>query len=454
MEYSKNSGVLSVSQLTQSIKTSLELQYRFIHIQGEISNLRIPYSGHIYFTLKDKNAQIRAVMFKGQTKYLLQQLEDGQSVVCHGRLSVYEPRGEYQIIVDTVDFAGAGNLQIQFEKLKRDLSNEGLFSAEIKRSLPPFPEHIVLITSPTGAAVHDFLKVVEKRGFWGKISIMPVAVQGKKASQEISDAIDTVCSSLDADIVVLLRGGGSLEDLWPFNEERTARAIYGATLPIVTGVGHETDYTIADMCADVHAHTPTAAAEAIITDSGLLRENFMMYKHSLTGSIRKTITNHEESVYYLRKSMGNLDLYFANFTLRLDYKISSMMNSARSFIESSSANLQNVTKKLLHQAPLNKITIQELKLKHLRGDLSNAFATILKQNEERLGRQAALLDSVSPLSILARGYLIVRKVDDATGEKEIVSNDDQVRKGDMVDVVLHKGELECEVVGKKDGRPS
>lgn len=451
MRYENNSGVISVSELTQSIKTILELQYRFIHIQGEISNLRVPYSGHIYFTLKDEAAQIRAVMFKGQTKYLLKPLKDGQKIICHGRISVYEPRGEYQIIVDTVDFAGAGNLQLQFETLKRKLSEQGLFNRDTKKTLPPYPEHIAIITSPTGAAIHDFLKVAKKREYWGKISVFPVVVQGNKASSEISAAIEKVSSTLVPDLIVLLRGGGSLEDLWPFNEENTAIAIHKASIPVVTGIGHETDYTIADMCADVHAHTPTAAAELIIADSKVLLEHFQTQKRSLTQSIKKKMTEYDDTVRSLRRIMGNLNLYLSNYTLKLDYTLSSMVNSARSLIETSSVNLNKTLEKLLHQAPLNKITLQEMKLAHLRSELSDAQLNILHRNEERLGRQAVLLDSVSPLSILARGYSIVNKADTETSRKEIISSSTQVKKGEIVDVVLHQGSLECEVLNKKDG---
>ncbi len=451
MKYEKNSGVLSVTELTHSIKTSLELQYRFIHIQGEISNLRVPYSGHIYFTLKDSTAQIRAVMFKGQTKYLFKELEDGQEIICHGRLSVYEPRGEYQIIVDTVDFAGAGNLQIQFEKLKKVLAEEGLFNRENKKPLPPFPEHIVIITSPTGAAIRDFLKVAKKRHFWGKISIFPVVVQGKNASAEISSAIEKVCSSINADLIVLIRGGGSLEDLWPFNEERMARAIHLASIPIVTGIGHDTDYTIADMCADIHAHTPTAAAEITVADSEMLREYFQTRRRSLVRSIEKRITDYEDTILALRRIIGNLTLYLSNYTIKLDYALFSLVNSARSFVATSSANLNNALDKLLHQAPLNKITIQEMKLAYLRTELSDAQRNILRRNEERLGKLAALLDSVSPLGVLARGYSIVDKEDKATGKRKIVSSSTQVEKGDMVNIILHRGRLGCKIIEKKDG---
>lgn len=451
MEPVKNKSVLTVSELTQSIKTSLELQFRFIHIQGEISNLRIPYSGHMYFTLKDNSAQIRCVLFKGQAKYLQRQLEEGLSIICHGRLSVYEVRGEYQIIADTIDFAGAGNLQLQFEKLKRKLADEGLFARERKKIVPAFPEHIVVVTSATGAAIRDFLKVSKQRKYWGKISIFPVAVQGSKSAGEIAQAIDMVCGAIDADLLVLLRGGGSLEDLWSFNEEETARAIFRATIPVVTGIGHDTDFTIADMCADLHTHTPTAAAEAVFADSGVLSENLADYKNSLIRCIGKLIAGHEESIIALRRIMGSLDLYLANFTLKLDYNVSGLVNAMEELVTSSKTKIDGLRRRLEYNAPLTAIRFQEIALAHHRSTLMDAFQHTLQQYEQRLASQAALLDSVSPLSVLARGYSIVSKTNKDTQEKEIILAESQVEKGEKIDVQLHQGRLECQVIDKKSG---
>ncbi|MDJ0624658.1 MAG: exodeoxyribonuclease VII large subunit, partial [Desulfocapsaceae bacterium] len=369
------------------------------------------------------------------------------------RLSVYEVRGEYQIIVDTVDFAGAGNLQLEFEKLKRKLAEEGLFGRESKKSIPAFPEHIVVITSATGAAIRDFLKVATQRKYWGKIDIFPVAVQGNKSAEEISQAIDTICQSIDADLLILLRGGGSLEDLWSFNEEITARAIYQATIPIVTGIGHDTDYTIADMCADLHTHTPTAAAEAVIADSRVLREDLCEYKHSLIRSIGKRVSDHEEAIMALRRIMGNLDLYLANFTLRLDYKISALVSALQNFITSSTIKIDGFRKRLEFNAPLTGIRFQELELAHRRTKLIDAFQQLLHQYERRLAGQAALLDSVSPLSVLARGYSIVSRTDKDSQKKEIILKEVQVEKGEKIDVQLHQGRLKCQVIDKQSESP-
>lgn len=450
MNIGETGSILSVTELTQSIKNSLELQYRFIHIQGEVSNLRTPYSGHSYFTLKDTSAQIRAVLFKNQKKFLQSPLKEGQKIICHGRLSVYMVRGEYQIIVDTIDLAGLGSLQVQFEKLKRTLAEEGLFDQQRKKRIPPFPDHIIVITSSTGAAVHDFLKIAAKRNFWGKISILPVAVQGRQSSSEIAAALRELDDIIDADIAVVLRGGGSLEDLWSFNEEQTARAISQTDTPVVTGIGHETDYTIADMCADLHTHTPTAAAEAIVPDAGVIAEKVLHYKKALLENMTHTIEEHEEAVHGLRRVMGNLDLFLANHSLKLDYRFSSLLNAGRRKIEASCLRLENVSKKLHHQAPLNTISIQRQKLETLQRELPAKLGRLLEKKEEHLARQAALLDSVSPLSILARGYAIVQKNEGDRQQNSVISAADQVKEGEIVDIRLHRGKLQCEVIQKEE----
>ena len=261
------STVYSVSALTRELKNLVESKYRFIQVQGEVSNLKRPYSGHSYFTLKDDRAQLRAVLFKGNSRYLQKPIEDGQQVICHGRISIYEPRGDYQLIVDTVDFQGSGLLQVKFEELKKKLAAEGLFDPDKKQPVQKFPREIVLVTSPTGAAVHDFLKIWRKRDVPCNILLFPVRVQGSGAADEISQAITTVNKHFpQVDCIVMCRGGGSLEDLWAFNEEVVARSIAESRLPVVSAIGHEIDFTISDFCADIRAATPTAAAEQLIPD--------------------------------------------------------------------------------------------------------------------------------------------------------------------------------------------
>ena len=267
-----NQKIFSVSELTGTIKRMLEGRFPFVHVAGEISNLRQPGSGHLYFTLKDDRAQIKAVLFKMQQRYLEKPPKNGQMVICRGRLSVYEPRGDYQLIVDALDLHGAGELQIAFEQLKRKLAEEGIFDQSVKKELPPLPRHITLVTSPTGAAVHDFIRIAQNRFPQARISVYPVAVQGDTAAKEIRQAIIDINDHLDTDIIVLCRGGGSIEDLWAFNDEQLARAIYASVVPVVSAVGHEVDVTIADFAADLRAPTPSGAAEMILPDSSGLAD--------------------------------------------------------------------------------------------------------------------------------------------------------------------------------------
>ena len=263
--------VLTVSELNESIRLLLEAQYPFISVGGEISNLHKPYSGHCYFTLKDSGAQIRAVLFKMQQRYLSRFPKDGDHVVCRGRISVYEPRGEYQLIVDTIDHQGAGALQLAFEQLKQRLATEGLFDEHRKRRPPGFPGHITLVTSPRGAAVHDFIHIANRRCPMVRIAVYPVAVQGEQASAEMIRALEEINARVATDLIVLCRGGGSIEDLWAFNDEHLARAIRRSAVPVVSAVGHEIDFTIADFAADLRAPTPSAAAELLTPDSAALR---------------------------------------------------------------------------------------------------------------------------------------------------------------------------------------
>ncbi len=410
----------------------------------------MPYSGHVYFTLKDSGAQIRAVLFKGQQKYLTTPLEEGKSIICHGRLSVYEARGEYQIIVDTVDCTGAGELQLRFEQLKKRLADQGLFLLENKKKIPAFPEHIVVITSPTGAAIHDFLKISSTRKFWGTVSILPVSVQGKNAAAEIIEAIQRANTMKNIDCAVLLRGGGSLEDLWSFNEEDIALAIHRSILPIVTGIGHETDLTIADLCADLHTHTPTAAAEAIIPDNDTLQEIFQKHTKQLSRNIIHLLDRKSEKVTSLRRIMGNLELFLANYSLKLDYQISALIQYTVQILSARQAQVAKATAKLENEAPLNKMVIQEQKLSHFHSRLINGCKRTIERNEEKLAKQAALLDSVSPLSVLARGYSIVSSGKSLSQKKKIISSATQVRQGDTIDIQLYRGTLQCEVLSKDD----
>ncbi len=439
--------IYSVSSLTKELKAIVEARYRFIKVQGEISNLTQPFSGHSYFTLKDADAQIRTVLFKGQARYLEKPIENGQQVICHGRLSIYEPRGDYQLIVDSVDFRGSGLLQLKFEKLKQMLHDQGLFDSSLKQSLPLFPEKIILITSPSGAAVHDFLKIWRKRSFPVTINIFPVRVQGMEAAGEISAALEFINRKIpETDAVVLCRGGGSLEDLWPFNEEILARAIHHSSIPVVSAIGHEIDFTISDFCADLRAPTPTAAAEILIPDGLELRKQINRI-HTMIGRIMLSkLEDHQYQIEQNRRLLGDMDSIFTHSSLRLDHaeqKLVSLMDNRLRKFEDLCATLSLRLKK---SSPKEKMQSQTQRLQFAMEKMSSLINRNLEGKEASLLQQATLLDAVSPLATMARGYSISSKIDSISGKKTLLRDIDQLKIDDRIEVRLHRGKVECGVI--------
>ncbi len=443
--------IRTVSQLTAEIKTLLENNFRFVAVSGEISNLKTPFSGHHYFTLKDSGAQLRAVLFKGQQRYLLEKLRDGQQVVCRGRISLYEPRGDYQLIVDTVDQYGVGVLQIKFAALKKKLAEEGLFDPQHKQPLPDFPRRIVVISSPTGAAIHDFLKICRKRATVAHIQILPVAVQGETAAPAIARAIATVNSRIPCDLLILCRGGGSIEDLWAFNEECVARAIFASRIPVVTGIGHETDTTIADLCADMRAPTPTGAAELVIPDTSRLRQQVQTAAERLKRSVLLQIADAERMLEGQWRHLLRFPSTVESLAFRLDPAIARFYRAADLSLQNRRNQLERLVSRLEHQAPLARIAYRTQTVQHLQRELKRLMWSILRSCEDRLARSSALLQGVSPLSTLSRGYAIVQRRDPVSGERETVSDSTQVSLGDRLDVLLHKGKLLCEVLRAEKG---
>ncbi len=372
-------AILTVSQISRSIRNLLEGEFRFVRVSGEISNLSRPYSGHSYFTLKDEGAQLRAVLFKGQQRFLTEEVRDGRQVVCHGRISVYEQRGDYQLIVDTIDFHGAGLLQLQFEELKRRLAAEGLFDEERKKLIPAFPKNITLITSPTGAAVHDFLKIWRNRGWGANIQIFPVRVQGAGAAEEIAKAIarinriKTTDTGLRPDIIVLCRGGGSLEDLWAFNEECVARAIAGSTLPIVSAIGHEVDFTIADFCADLRAPTPTSAAEQILPDHARVQSQILLCKRQLATLLLQKINDYSRQVSQNKRLLGDLGMTLSHLTLQIDHHTSRLTHSLEKLLQEQTLRLERTLSRLQRQSPAARVAIQTERLRHASENCASRY---------------------------------------------------------------------------------
>ena len=436
--------VHTVSELTESLTFVLENEFPFVAISGEISNLRKPFSGHLYFTLKDSQAQIRCVLFKNQQRYLKNPLKEGAKVICKGRISVYKQRGEYQIIVDHVSTEGIGNLQLQFEQLKEKLLREGLFAPENKKSIPPLVRKICLITSPTGAAVHDFLKKALDRFPGLEVEILPAAVQGEKAAQEIIEQISAANKRGWADVIILTRGGGSLEDLASFNDENLARAIHSSTLPLVAAIGHEVDFTIADLVADHRSPTPTAAAEEVVFDYNQVQSQICSLEQRMATALTTGLQINKNRLEILEKHLEDPRKIIANFRLKIDHLT---LNTTHLFSHKLNEDLKRYElhrQKLIAQSPERKIVAQQTRCHTLVSRLNHQLKEKLQTCREQLTNNASRLDTLSPLAVLGRGYALA-----TTEEQKIIRSVQQVEDGDLINVRVEDGILKGVVKERK-----
>ncbi|MFO7606998.1 MAG: exodeoxyribonuclease VII large subunit [Desulfurivibrionaceae bacterium] len=437
--------IQSVSELTRSIRGLLETQFSFVTVTGEISNLRKPYSGHLYFTLKDQDAQLRAVLFKQQQRYMDIRPENGQQVICRGRVSVYEPRGEYQLLIDSMEAQGEGRLQIAFEQLKIALEREGLFEQSIKKPLPFLPDKVSLITSPQGAAVHDFLRMAENRYPGLPIEIIPVRVQGEGAGAEISKALDFLNQQQGTDVIVLCRGGGSLEDLWAFNEESLARAIYASKIPVVSAIGHEIDFTISDFVADYRAATPSAAAEAVIPDKKALQQRIRRAEYNLSSNLTRITDRYRFRVDTRKRMLGDPSLLLANFVWKLRNISSNLTFSLETQLNNRRRILHRYENTLREAGPGRILKLKERKIDEL-SRLSRLFINRrIDKERDKLGKAAALLDVVSPLAVLGRGYSITI----GGAERKAVRDSHELAIGEEVEIILERGGFEAEITKLK-----
>jgi exodeoxyribonuclease VII large subunit len=438
----ENHRVFKVSELTTHIRSLLEDAYPFVRVAGEISNLSQPASGHLYFTLKDAQAQLRIVLFKMQRRYLAKELRNGMEVICLGRISVYEPRGEYQLIADTVDFQGAGALQRSFEALKARLAAEGLFDQEKKRPLPFVPKHITLLTSPQGAALYDFLRVARRRFPGLRISIYPVPVQGEQAAAAMVAGLERIRSQLAPDVLVLCRGGGSVEDLWAYNDEHLARAIRQGSVPVVSAVGHEIDFTIADFAADLRAPTPSAAAELLVPEQLALQRTVRMHGARLQRLMEQTLNHAQQQLQFARHRLRTKLHPVDTLLLRVDQLKSSLVQAFSRHLDTQGGHVAQLEQRLQLGSPRFRLIRQGQELADLEKRLVRAGTHILAQYEGRFLQAAAVLRAVSPLATLTRGYAIARKHDAA---HTIIHAASQVDPGEKVELLLATGRLECRV---------
>ncbi len=397
MPFLPEQPILSVSDLTAALALAVVRAVPGpVWVEGEVSNCRPHASGHVYFTLKDDRATIRAVLFRGQARLLRFRLDDGQRLVCRGRVEIYAARGEYQLIVETAEPRGAGALALAFEQVKARLAAEGLFDAARKRAIPKCPTTVAVVTSPTGAALQDILNVLGRRAPGLSVRIVPVRVQGEGAAAEIAAAIEAVSAARAADVVIVARGGGSIEDLWPFNEEAVVRAAAACGVPLVSAVGHETDVTLIDLAADLRAPTPSAAAELVAASAAELTAALSALRRRLAVAAGQRLDARRLRVVEARRRLGD---------------------------------------------PRSRLGQVRLALADVTGRLAAAGHQAAAGRRLRLATLAGRLDALSPLAILARGYAVVRRADDG----RVVTDAAQVAPGDALDIRVAQGDVAARV---------
>jgi len=438
--------VVTVSELTTRIRGVLESTQGEVLVEGEIANSRLWKTGHLYFTLRDEHAQLKAVMFRSAVRYLRFTPEDGLRVIARGRVTVYEPKGEYQIVCEQLQPQGVGALQVAFDQLKRTLEADGLFEATRKRPLPLLPRQIGVVTSLHGAALQDILKVLARRHPTAHVVIRPVRVQGEGAAGQIARGIDQLSRQEGVDVIIVGRGGGSLEDLWAFNEEPVARAIATATVPVISAVGHEIDVTISDLVADIRAATPSAAAEIVVAGRDELLGRVDQLSDRLRATLRDTVRRLLTSVLELDRRPG-----VAGWPARLAIRgrhaaelTHALTQATRSTLVTRERRLRSAQLKLEAHEPGRRLEASRTRLVVAGERLGAAIVHRRQRLEGRLGDLTGRLEALSPLGVLARGYAVCWNAN----RTAIVRDASAVSVGDDVAITLRQGQLTCTVTGK------
>lgn len=430
-------AILSVGQLNRYIRDLLEGEFPLVWIRGEISNFKAHTSGHFYFTLKDSKAQVSAVMFRGFNGHLKFRPADGMEVIVRGKITVYEPRGNYQLFCELMEPVGAGALQKAFEQLKSKLDKEGLFAQAKKRPLPAHPKHIAIVTSPTGAAIRDMMNVLARRNRMAKITLVPCRVQGDSAAKEIVAALKLAQKLPDVEVIICGRGGGSIEDMWCFNEEIVARAIAACRVPIVSAVGHEIDYTIADFVADLRAPTPSAAAELVVKSGEELIERTRAAQRSLRNCMIRRLQNKRHIVVATakrlvdpRRKLQDISIRCDDLSQRLEAGLKRYLKGRRLQIELCKSKLGN---------PMARVASERKHVLNLGSRLALGEERLLHRRRDRLAHMASLLDSLSPLRVLDRGYAMVKM------DGRVLKSTKQIEVGSLVEVSLAENKFISEV---------
>ncbi len=433
--------IYTISRLNREVRRVLEDVFPPIWVQGELTNLAKPASGHLYFTLKDNAAQVRCAMFKNRQSGIRFTPENGMQVMARANIGLYEGRGEYQLIIESLEPAGIGSLQIAFEALKQKLATEGLFAEEHKKPLPFFPDTIGIITSATGAAIQDILSILKRRYPYGEIIIYPVPVQGEGAAIKIANAIKQADQREECDVLILSRGGGSLEDLWSFNEEIVARAIYACATPVVSGVGHEIDFTIADFVADHRAPTPSAAAELVSPDSVETIARLKQREEKLIRHQQQLIHNLQRRVEFLSVQIPHPKQRLIELIQRTDEYAMRLKHHIENKLTNRKMMLSNWSQKISELNPVHKVSQQIEKVRYLQLQFEKSITHILEKSNTEISRLQHMLQTVSPVSTLERGYAIV--TDSKTNT--IVTNASNLLVGDKIRITLSKAEISSTV---------
>jgi len=438
-----NRTILNVSELNAEVNQLLTRGFPLLWVEGEISNLVRPASGHLYFTLKDNKSQIRSAMFRNRNMKLTIQPENGMKVLVRGRVGLYEPRGDYQLIAEHMEDAGVGQLQRQFEALKQKLADAGLFAEEHKKEFPEYPKRIGVITSPTGAAVRDILQVLSRRSPHTPVLIYPVSVQGEASKTQIETAIRRANIDKTCDVLILARGGGSIEDLWSFNEENVAKAIYNSEIPIACGVGHEIDFTIADFVADLRAPTPSAAAELITPDRNQLLTDIIQTQLWMTQTIKQNIKQKRQRLEWIdaRLQLQKPSNKIQQQAQRLDELNIRLQQKMTSLLRDKKTQTNNLNSRLKSNTPSRKLAEQEQAFSHFSARLHQSINKKIQQEQSNFKIQVAMLDSISPLKTLERGYSIIKDSDSG----DLITSTAKLKPKQKIVIKLKDGEASAQI---------
>ena len=436
--------IVSVSEINKRAKSLLEENFPFVWIEGEVSNFFSAASGHWYFSLKDESSEIRCAMFSNKNLQISFEPKDGDHLVVNGTLSIFEGRGQYQLIVEHVELAGEGALLRAFEELKKKLHSEGLFDDSLKKELPPYPKKIAVVTSPDGAVIQDIINVLDRRSPFFNLVVVPTLVQGDKAAAQISRAINKASKLKNIGLIILARGGGSIEDLWAFNSEEVARTITKCSIPIISAIGHETDFTIADFVADLRAPTPSIAAEIVSQSYSELNETFDNYYDYLTVGFGSFLEYQRLRFENLINRIRHPGDKLREIGQKVDYIETNLVRNIYDHIYSLQNNFKLNEQAFTQNSPVHKIKEVKLHLQNTSKDLLNVFQAKTERKNNILGELVATLQAVSPLSVLARGYSIISTEPDG----QILSSASQVKIGQKISAVLNEGKIKAKVESK------